>query len=219
MKKTLLILSTVVLFFAGCKKDTVFEEGEVLYSGSIRGYKYIDLGLPSGLKWAVCNVGASSPEDYGDYYAWGETETKSTYTSDNCSTCNLQMNDISGNSQYDVARKKWGSTWRIPKKSELEEIEDECTWTWTTQGDRNGYKVTGPNGNSIFLPAVGYHNGYDYQKCGYYRTSDCEMYNHNLYEPKFHFKENEFGVRIIVYPFNNERYWTDGYPVRAVMDK
>ena len=159
MKKTLLILSTVALFFAGCKKDTVFEEGEVLYSGSIRGYKYIDLGLPSGLKWAVCNVGASSPEDYGDYYAWGETETKSTYTSDNCSTCNLQMNDISGNSQYDVARKKWGSTWRIPTKSELEEIEDECTWTWTTQGDRNGYKVTGPNGNSIFLPATGYFNG------------------------------------------------------------
>ena len=160
MKKTLLILSAVVLLFAGCKKDTVFEEGEVLYSGSIRGYKYIDLGLPSGLKWAVCNVGASSPEDYGDYYAWGETETKSTYTSDNCSTCNLQMNDISGNSQYDVARKKWGSTWRIPTKSELEEIEDECTWTWTTQGDRNGYKVTGPNGNSIFLPAAGGFGGY-----------------------------------------------------------
>lgn len=159
MKKTLLILSVVVVLFEGCEKDTVFEEGEVLYSGSIRGYKYIDLGLPSGLKWAVCNVGASYPEDYGDYYAWGETETKSTYTSDNCSTCNLQMNDISGNSQYDVARKKWGSTWRIPTKSELEEIEDECTWTWTTQGGRNGYKVTGPNGNSIFLPATGYFNG------------------------------------------------------------
>ena len=67
MKKTLLILSAIVLFFAGCKKDDILEEGAVLYSGSINGYKYIDLGLPSGLKWATCNVGASSPEDYGDY--------------------------------------------------------------------------------------------------------------------------------------------------------
>ena len=156
MKKTLLILSAIVLFFAGCKKDTLFEEGEVLYSGSINGYKYINLGLPSGLKWATCNVGASSPEDYGDYYAWGETETKSTYTSENCSTYGVQMNDISGNAQYDVSRKKWGGSWRMPTKAEIKELIENCNWTWTTQGGKKGYIVIGPNGNSIFLPAAGY---------------------------------------------------------------
>ena len=155
MKKTLLILSAIVLFFAGCKKDTLFEEGELLYSGSINGYKYIDLGLPSGLKWATCNVGAISPEDYGDYYAWGETETKSEYTSDNCSTYGVQMNDISGNEQYDVSRKKWGGSWRMPTKAEIEELIENCNWTWTAQEGKKGHKVTGPNGSSIFLPAAG----------------------------------------------------------------
>lgn len=178
MKKTLLILSAIVLFFAGCKKDTLFEEGEVLYSGSINGYKYIDLGLPSGLKWATCNVGASSPEDYGDYYAWGETETKSEYTSFNCSSYVVQMNDISGNAQYDVARKKWGGSWRMPTKTEIEELIDNCNWTWTAQVGKKGHKVTGPNGNSIFLPAAGYrdesslYNDGDY---GYYWSSTSSV--------------------------------------------
>ena len=174
MKKTLLILSAIVLFFAGCKKDTLFEGGEVLYSGSINGYKYINLGLPSGLKWATCNVGASSPEGYGDYYAWGETETKSRYTSDNCSTYGVQMNDISGNAQYDIARKKWGGSWRMPTKTEIEELIDNCTWRWTTQNGVKGYNVTGPNGNSIFFPAAGYRYGsslYDAGEDGYYWSS------------------------------------------------
>ena len=168
MKKTLLILSAIVLFFAGCKKDTLFEGGEVLYSGSINGYKYIDLGLPSGLKWATCNVGASSPEDYGDYYAWGETETKSEYTSGNCSTYGVQMNDISGNAQYDVARKKWGGSWRMPTKTEIEELIDNCNWIWTAQGGKKGHKVTGPNGNSIFLPAAGTRRGSSLYRAGEY---------------------------------------------------
>ena len=168
MKKTLLILSAIVLFFAGCKKDTLFEEGDVLYSGSINGYKYIDLGLPSGLKWATCNVGASSPEEYGDYYAWGETETKSTYTSDNCSTYGVRMNDISGNAQYDVARKKWGGSWRMPTKAEIKELIGNCNWTWTAQGGKKGHKVTGPNGNSIFLPAAGSRDGTSLRSDGNY---------------------------------------------------
>ena len=102
-----------------------------------------------------------------------------------------QMNDISGNSQYDVARKKWGSTWRIPTKSELEEIEDECTWKWTTQGDRNGYKVTGPNGNSIFLPATGYFNGsslYNVGERGDYWSST--PYDNGSYASIFNFNSS-----------------------------
>ena len=68
------------------------------------------------------------------------------------------MSDISGNSMYDVARAKWGGSWRLPTKKELEELESKCKWEWTIQNGKKGYKVTGPNGNSIFMPAAGYRN-------------------------------------------------------------
>lgn len=125
--------------------------------GYINGYGYVDLGLPSGVKWATCNVGATSPPDYGDHFSWGETSTKSTYTWKNSATYGKGgFGDISGNPSMDAARAKWGSTWRLPTKAELEELTSKCTWTWTKQGVHNGYKVTGPNGRSIFLPAAGW---------------------------------------------------------------
>ena len=117
------------------------------------GNGYVDLGL--SVKWATCNVGASSPEEYGGYYAWGETTTKTEYTSENSVTSGKWMNDISGNAQYDAATANWGGNWRMPKSTELEELIDNCTWTWTTYNGVNGYNVEGPNGNSIFLPAAG----------------------------------------------------------------
>ena len=92
------------------------------------GHEYVDLGLPSGLKWATCNVGASKPEDFGNYYAWGETSPKDEYTEDNCSTYEKQINDISGNAQYDAARANWGGKWRLPTKSEMQELRYKCTW-------------------------------------------------------------------------------------------
>ena len=125
----------------------------------INGHEYVDLGLPSGLKWATCNVGAGLPEEYGDYYAWGEIETKSKYTEDNSKTYGRCINDISGKSKYDVARSKWGGSWRLPTTIELEELKNKCKWEWTTINGKKGYKVTGPNGNSIFLPAAGYRRG------------------------------------------------------------
>ena len=131
-------------------------------TGTINGHEYVDLGLPSGLKWATCNVGASKPEEYGNYYAWGETEVKEKYTSRNCKIKRKEIKDIGGNSQYDVARKEWGSTWRMPTVAEFDELCDKnnCTWTWTTQNGIKGYKVTGKkNGNSIFLPAAGWRDG------------------------------------------------------------
>ena len=121
----------------------------------INGHEYVDLGLPSGLKWATCNVGANSPEEYGDYYAWGETETKDEYTEENSCTYGVKMNDISGDPKYDVARKKWGDNWRMPTYYEMEELIDLCFWEWKTKNGINGYKVTGWNHNSIFLPAEG----------------------------------------------------------------
>lgn len=161
-------------------------------------HEYVDLGLPSGLKWATCNVGADKPEDYGDYYAWGETETKTTY---NWSTYKWMANGYSdlehvnkytcpdgltegiwyNNGKFvgdnkttldpedDVAHVKWGGDWRMPTKAEQDELRDtnNCTWTWTTQGGKNGYLVTSKkNGNSIFLPAAGYRNNSDLYLAG-----------------------------------------------------
>ena len=143
-------------------------------SGTINGHAYVDLGL--SVKWATCNVGASSPEDYGNYYAWGETATKSSYDADNSKTFRKSSYnyDIGGNSSLDAARANWGGTWRLPTKAEMEELIDKCTWAWTTQGGKNGYKVTGPSGRSIFLPAAGYRDGsslYYAGLDGYYWTS------------------------------------------------
>ena len=124
-------------------------------SGTINGHDYVDLGL--SVKWATCNIGASSPGDYGDYYAWGETATKSSYTEENSTTYLKQMSSIAGNPTYDVARKNWGSPWRLPTEAEFQELIDNCTWEWTTRNGHSGYKVTSKkNGNSIFLPAAGW---------------------------------------------------------------
>ena len=144
-----------------------------LGTGTINGHGYVDLGLPSGTKWATCNVGASEPEEYGNYYAWGET---TSYTKDNSHrTYGKSMGDISGDASYDVAQAKWGGTWRLPTAGEMKELVNKCTWTWTTQSGVNGYKVIGPNGNSIFLPAAGYYDHHSSRSgvggCGDYWSS------------------------------------------------
>lgn len=136
------------------------------------GYEYVDLGLPSGLKWATCNVGATSPEEFGDYFAWGETEPKSYYDWSTYKWCRGSydtMTKYCTSSSYgtvdnktvldpedDAAHVNWGGAWRMPTRAEQDELRNKCTWTWTTQNGVNGYKVTGLNGNSIFLPAAGY---------------------------------------------------------------
>ncbi|MGM9851834.1 MAG: hypothetical protein ACI306_06815 [Muribaculaceae bacterium] len=126
-------------------------------SGHIDGHDYVDLGL--SVKWATCNVGAGTPSDYGDYYAWGETVTKMIYSKNNCKTYGKRIADVAANPHYDVVRAAWGGKWRMPTNAEMQELIDNCTWTWTTDGDRVGYMVTGSNGNSIFLPAAGWRDG------------------------------------------------------------
>lgn len=149
-------------------------------------YEYVDLGLPSGLKWATCNVGASAPEEYGDYYAWGEIETKDRYSEETYEYSHTgidadgfevkiwdDLGDISG-TDYDVAHQKWGGAWRMPTKSEFVELKDNCTWTSVKMNNINGYKVTGTNGNWIFLPAAGYRRNtslYCGGSIGYYWSS------------------------------------------------
>lgn len=120
----------------------------------------IDLGLPSGTKWACCNVGATSPEEYGDYFAWGETKPKSVYNWDTYqygSSWDNVVNigsDIAGTG-YDAATANWGAPWRMPSLTQIKELLSSSTSTWTTQGGVNGRKFTGPNGASVFLPAAG----------------------------------------------------------------
>jgi uncharacterized protein (TIGR02145 family) len=123
--------------------------------------EFVDLGLSSGLKWASCNVGATRPEESGNYYAWGELEPKSSYDEDNSVTYGQNVADISGNVQYDVAAARWGDGWRMPTEADFEELVRECTWEHTKVddiygNDIEGQMVTGPNGKSIFFPYAGY---------------------------------------------------------------
>lgn len=149
--------------------------------GTVNGHGYVDLGL--SVKWATCNVGASSPSGYGNYYAWGETSTKSSYTSDNYKYDLgwVGSQDIGGDisgTEYDAARANWGAAWRMPTLDELKELEEKCTWTWTSQDGHYGYRVTGPNGKSIFLPAAGYYDdgGLHHESEGLYWSSVVDYY-------------------------------------------
>ena len=125
-------------------------------TGVYNGHEGVDLGL--SVKWATCNLGAVVPAGYGGHYLYGETTEMSDYTWENDvfyiekATKKLK---ISGNSKYDAATASWGDGWRIPTGEELNELVDKCDWKWSKQGGHNGYKVTGPNGSSIFLPASG----------------------------------------------------------------
>ncbi|MDE6012131.1 MAG: hypothetical protein K2G91_05280, partial [Prevotella sp.] len=166
-------------------EDSDVYEDSILWDDEINGHEYVDLGLPSGVKWATCNVGASSPSDYGDYFAWGEITTKSEYTRENSKTYDKKNGDISGNFQYDAARSNWGGSWRLPSKAEFEELIDKCTWTWTSQGIHSGYKVVGSNGNSIFFPAAGCRDGSSLYYAGgrgyYWSSTPDEDYTNNAY--------------------------------------
>ena len=145
-------------------------------------HEYVDLGL--SVKWATCNVGATKPEEYGDYFAWGETEPKDYYDWSTYKWCNGSYDTQTKyctNSSYgtvdnktvldkedDAAAVNWGGNWRMPTDAEMTELRNNCTWTWTTQNGVKGYQVTGPNGNSIFLPAAGCRRGSSLDDAGSY---------------------------------------------------
>ena len=160
----------------------------------IDGYEYVDLGLPSGLLWATCNIGASSPEEYGDYFAWGETtgynsgKTEFSWTSYSlCDGSEWTMNKYCTSADYgivdnktflelvdDAANANWGGDWRMPTIEDWRELQNNCTWTWISMNNVDGYKVTASNGNYIFLPAAGYRYDYGLDTAGsngYYWSS------------------------------------------------
>ena len=193
-------------------------------------HAYVDLGL--SVKWATMNVGANKPEEYGDYFAWGETEPKSYYSWSTYKWCNgssstlTKYNTKSGcgtvdnNTQLDLsddaARANWGGTWRTPTYDELSELCEQCTWIWTSQNGVNGYKVTSKsNGNSIFLPAAGYRYDSSLIAAGsdaHYWSSSLCMDDPN--SPDEDLVYNMFFMLEVVYRYGEYRY--SGFSVRPV---
>ena len=232
MKKSLLILAIVSVagMLASCNGKTaeatseeentnVVEEST---TGSLAGHDWVDLGLPSGTKWATCNVGANSPEEFGDYFAWGEPSTKVNYEwttysmckgSDNtlikyCNVSKYGDNDFTDKlttleSADDAATASWGKEWRIPTSDELQELLDKCTWTWKD----NGYEVKGVNGNTIFFPLPGSKSGqalFDDGKRAHYWSNlvhpDYPCYAYDIYldstSHKMNYEDRNYGNSI-----------------------
>lgn len=216
------------------------------------GVQAVDLGLPSGLKWANMNIGAESPEDYGDYFAWGETSgykdgkrefsqdtykyylvTKTTtpdkdgfeFTETTSGYTKYVTNKDASRYGYDgfyddktvldleddAAHVNWGGDWRMPTKEEQDELRDNCTWEWKELKGVKGYKVTGPNGNFLFLPAAGcrfYSGLFDVGSYGYYWSSSL---NSDVSNDACHllFYSDGWDLDYYVYRYT-------GYSVRAV---
>ena len=197
----------------------------------------VDLGLPSGIRWASCNVGATTPEGYGYYFAWGETESKKNYSWETYKYANVGefyhhkftkycTDASSGDNGFidnktvlepedDAATANWGDVWRMPTDAEWTELREQCTWTWTAQNGVNGYQVASKtNGNSIFLPAAGFRDGnaapYVAGRRGYYGSSSL-------------LENSSDDVWIVT--FNHEKVERDndkrnkGLSVRPVQDK
>ena len=179
-------------------------------------YEYVDLGLSAN--WATFNVGAIKPEGYGDYYAWGETEIKSTYSWKNYKWYKSEKyasSNITVDIEDDVAHVKWGGSWRMPTKAEQDELCDDCTWTLTTVNGVKGYRVTsnisGYTDRSIFLPAAGFRKDEDLYfvgSKGYYWSGSLSA--GHLNDPWY--------IRFDTIDVARERYgFYYGQPVRPVI--
>lgn len=173
--------------------------------GYINGHGYVDLGLPSGTKWATCNIGAKSPFVNGDYFAWGEISVKSNYTTNNSlaygrAKSKLQQDGIINtlgtlNSSNDAASAIWGGIWRMPTSVECEELLNECKWERTILEGKRGYRVSGPNGKSIFLPEAGYRIGSDLNNDGMAGYIWCSTVNDNQERGiNLHFDKYSHGI-------------------------
>ncbi len=171
MRKILLFLGVFLLIFSACEKKEETHNKEETYnfksSGIYNGYDYVDLGL--SVKWAAYNVGATKPEEYGDYFAWGEVRSKEVY---NWYTYKflverypLTLSKYQGEDDVilefvdDAATVNWGEGWRVPTYEELDELKTKCVWSFIKLNGISGYKVIGPNANSIFLPVSGCMEG------------------------------------------------------------
>lgn len=238
MKTKLITLLIAIFALVGSataqRKIQVYKDGEVVYSEYVSNidsvkfieHEYVDLGL--SVKWATCNVGATTPEESGYYFAWGETESKTTYDWNTYKYCNgtstsktkyctssdygIVDNKIILELRDDAAHVNWGGNWRMPTRAEQDELRDatNCTWEWTTQNGVNGYKIISKkNGNSIFLPAVGYYDTetlYSAGVAGRYWSSSLNTVNNRSYDLYFSLNSVDW--------FDYSCY--GGLPIRAV---
>ena len=164
MKKILFLMAIALPFILNSCGDNKDEP-------DTQEHEWVDLGLPSGTLWATCNVGASTPEEYGDYFAWGETVPKKVYNWETYKWCKGSESTLTKYCyatdfgvvdkrdellpEDDAAYVNWGHLWRMPTDEQQLELIEKCSWTWTTRNSVNGRLATGPNGNSIFFPAAG----------------------------------------------------------------
>lgn len=227
----LLYLGIIVISLFAVQSCSSDDNEETLEPTQVNGHEVVDLGL--SVKWATCNIGAATPTECGNYYAWGETTTKNNYDWETYKWCNGDRESLTKyctNSEYgdtdgltvlsssdDVATVKWGNKWRTPTKKEYEELFRKCKVEWTKKSNVNGCLVTGPSGKSIFLPAAGSRSRTDLRNKGIYgpyltATLDSEGDNGCAYT--FSFDQNksikEWGI------FGGLRCF--GFPVRAVCE-
>ena len=185
----------------------------------------IDLGLPSGTLWACCNVGAHAPEEYGGYFAWGETTEKSWYdwSTYKWSDASQNLTKYNTNGRYgivdgkttlepsdDAATANWGAPWHMPSLTQIKELHVKCTSTWTSVNGVIGQKFVGPNGGTVFLPAAGYRWGSEL----YYAGSYGYYWSSTLYESSLYNAYNLFFHSGGAYWRSDYRY--DGQSVRPV---
>lgn len=177
--------------FKGSKNENIGDGS--FYSGTIGNHDYVDLGL--SVKWATCNIGANDLEAYGNYYAWGETNCKESYTWDTYMVTGYKCGTVSDplynyvvssskpicSTKYDAAYAIWGKNWRMPTKDEVEELLDKCTFYWSTDNMINGCIVVGPNGNKLFLPAAGWIDWEEIEnkskRCYYWIANSQDKYH------------------------------------------
>lgn len=230
------MLALVGMTMTSCGDDDTIAAGSGSGGGTTpnisNGYEYVDLGL--SVKWATCNVGASQPYEYGDYFAWGETEAKSDYSWSTYKYGTYKFDTSSNMTKYctsssygtvdnkttleaadDAATANMGGKWRMPTKAELDELCTQCTWTWYDEGNTEfngvaGHKVTGTNGKSIFLPAAGYRYGTSLYSAG----SVGEIWSASLNEG------GPYGAYLVSFTWDWiawSYYRCYGYTVRAVL--
>ena len=169
-----------------------------LGNGSHNGHEYVDLGLPSGTLWATCNVGATTPEGYGNYYAWGETTTKSTYNWGSYKYANGNYDNLTElQAGDDPAAYYWGSDWRTPSKAQWDELLQNTTNQWTTRNGVAGRQFTSKrNGQTLFLPAAGcrYYGEFSYSgSTGYYWASSLQT-DYPRHAWRFFFDSDNYSV-------------------------
>lgn len=238
-----IMLAVTVVFAAGCgnmngkgKSSGSEDKKKTDLSGSVGGHEFVDLGLSSGTLWATCNVGANAPEEYGDYFAWGETTTKAVYDWNTYSHCKgdgdlLTKYNVESDFGYqgfadgrttlqptdDAATANWGSEWCMPTKTQWEELLNNTNYTDVVRNGVKGMLFTSSNGQSLFLPAAGERIEDRLHAAGIYGEYwSNTLHATNRPQPYLAWK---FGIDLYISPYSagistNSRY--AGFSVRPV---